>query len=454
MWRAVIGRFNLVSLGRALTNRLSSRATEAFFNCANLSVSDVFFGWVCLLLLINFVNCARCIVFDAIQTPFLLSNSELFLRDGVVLDFVNNSSDSVLPLKMAASALAQHLPVLCLVLFVFSVRRIRLSNDIQENPGPDTQGTVISDSNPTHSQPPDTQPTNDQTGVERLEQKLDCILKAMQDQSNTLKRQEETMRQFKNDQEDLKRTVNDLHSEMCSIKSGVRRNEDSIRQLTEKQDEIAQTVESLESEVDRLESYSRRNNIKVFGIPEEGGRKDEDCAEAIRNVLETYIPSVEWPPDVIERAHRLGQHNPRNPNPRPIIAKFQRWGDAMRLMKDREAREDMANDGLRASADLTRRQSAKLKQLKDEGRSGYYHRGRLQIRREATVHDRRAAGLRRGNTENRGVLTNSDPSAPISDQQTGDTASGQSQRQGDRRPLTRAAARANTSDEGACAMTK
>ncbi|KAL8572214.1 hypothetical protein ACOMHN_049390 [Nucella lapillus] len=100
-----------------------------------------------------------------------------------------------------------------------------------------------------------------------------------------------------------------------------------------------------------------------------------DCAEVVRYVLETYIPEKTWDPDVIERTHHLGKPNSHNHNPRPIIAKFQRWGDAMRVMKDRAAREGMEKDGLRVAQDLTRRQASRLRDLGSEGKMGYFVNG-------------------------------------------------------------------------------
>ncbi|KAL8563791.1 hypothetical protein ACOMHN_058649 [Nucella lapillus] len=83
---------------------------------------------------------------------------------------------------------------------------------------------------------------------------------------------------------------------------------------------------------------------------------------------------------MIERAHRLGKPNSHNCNPRPIIAKFQRWGDAMRVMKDRAAREGMEKGGLRVAQDLTRRQAARLRDLRSEGKMGYFVNGKLRVK--------------------------------------------------------------------------
>ncbi|KAL8618583.1 hypothetical protein ACOMHN_021852 [Nucella lapillus] len=149
-----------------------------------------------------------------------------------------------------------------------------------------------------------------------LQQKLDSILAVIQTQAETLKRQEDTLRRFKTD-----------HRKQC----------------------LRNTVGDLETEIDRLEGFSRHNNIKLFGVPESTGEEQEDCEEIVRYVLETYISEKTWDPDVIKRAHRLGKPNSHNRNPRPIIAKFQRWGDAMRVIKGRAAKKGMEKDGLRVA---------------------------------------------------------------------------------------------------------
>jgi hypothetical protein len=97
----------------------------------------------------------------------------------------------------------------------------------------------------------------------------------------------------------------------------VQRHEQAIGEVSDKQDRLYETVANLEAEVDRLEGFSRRNNIKFFGIPEANSGKEDDCAQAVLNVLSTYIPQEKWGAETIERAHRLGHFVPNKPNPRP-----------------------------------------------------------------------------------------------------------------------------------------
>ncbi|KAL8620024.1 hypothetical protein ACOMHN_015306 [Nucella lapillus] len=333
--------------------------------------------------------------------------------------------DYTLTLRVNASPLsavdALCAPLLCFALFAFASRRVKLSGDVEENPGPNP-GQEKSLSEPAVTTPHKTQ--NLQENIKQLEvnlqQKLDSILAVMQTQAETLNRQEDTLRRFKTDQEAMQKSIADLCQDVKDTKQGVQQNTEAITRLSTKQDDLRNTVGYLETEIDRLEGFSRRNNIKLFGVPESTGEEQEDCAEVVRYVLETYISEKTWDPDVIERAHRLGKPNSHNRNPRPIIAKFQRWGDAMCVMKDRAAREGMEKGGLRVAQDLTRRQAARLRDLRSEGKMGYFVNGKLRVKDQRdgwfNTDSQRAASQR----ESQGLFTNTvtharDHDRPISE---------------------------------------
>lgn len=270
------------------------------------------------------------------------------------------------------------------MLYTYASRKIRLSGDVEQNPGPTESAIQSLDSDNSVMASEMFKLSMEKLEVS-LQSKLDNILLHIQSQAETLQRQEETLRRQEDmlkrcasEQEQVKKTVTELCTSVKEMESGIGRNKQSITDLGAKQEELKQTIAYMEDEIDRLEGFSRKNNIKIFGIPEDIGLQDEDCVEAVKNILHTYLPEVTWQPDVVERAHRLGKPNQRNT--RPIVAKFLRWGDAMSLMKHREARADMQHDGIWVAQDLTRRQSQKLKQLKDEGKSGYFVNGRLRIK--------------------------------------------------------------------------
>ena len=89
-----------------------------------------------------------------------------------------------------------------------------------------------------------------------------------------------------------------------------------------------------------METYSRREKVKFFGLPEKpstsnGGERmqdgaqfpAEDSKEVIYNFLEEHL-QIDRSRDKIEfqRVHRLGKPN-ADARPRPIIARFLRYGD-------------------------------------------------------------------------------------------------------------------------------
>jgi len=408
-WRTAIGRFHVASVAKFLSDRFRTLTKHEGdkSDSDSASVGDVFFTWICLLFLASIVVSLKHAVIHAVNEPFLLisllSVNKTLVADPSLDIMLSSNFECVSQVSTVLPFVVHSVPVIGVglyALFAFASRRVLLSGDVEQNPGPvdtdktgDVQVSSVSQ--------------NDNVALsdsikhleDSLQQKLDMILNTINVQSGILKQQEETLKRqgellkqqgesltkFGEEQNALKDTVTGLCSEVKEVKNSVQTNERAIGGLAEKQDRLNKTVSDLESEIDRLEGFSRRNNVKVFGIPEASPGEKEDCAEAVTNVLNTYIPEITWDTDVVERAHRLGRPNSSNPNPRPIIAKFQSWRDAMRVMKDREARRDMENDGLRLAQDLTKRQSAKLKSLRAEGRVGYYVNGKLRIKDQQDV---------------------------------------------------------------------
>nr|KAG5706088.1 hypothetical protein BaRGS_025710 [Batillaria attramentaria] len=62
-----------------------------------------------------------------------------------------------------------------------------------------------------------------------------------------------------------------------------------------------------------------------------------------------------------------------------MIVKFSRWSDKIDLLRSRDARDAMRWDGYRLASDLTRKQTAEIQRLKNEGKSGYYRNGKLVV---------------------------------------------------------------------------
>ncbi|KAL8558821.1 hypothetical protein ACOMHN_046403 [Nucella lapillus] len=208
-------------------------------------------------------------------------------------------------------------------LFLSSSQRVLLGGDVEKNPGPNEIEKKIQES------------------VSKLETKLvDSISQRLE--KSVENQVAQLMQVVKCQAESLKRiedAVVKLSKDMTDVKQAAEDNKSAITTLTVKQDNTSDAIGDLQDEVDRLESFSRRNNVRLFGIPESARAEDFDmCAETVKKTLQNDIPQINWDNDPVERAHRIGRYNPNNPNPRPIIVEFTRWGDAMKVMRNQEAR--------------------------------------------------------------------------------------------------------------------
>ena len=72
-------------------------------------------------------------------------------------------------------------------------------------------------------------------------------------------------------------------------------------------------------EVDNLQQYSRRENIRVHGVPEQAGKRD-DGETVTLEIAETL--GIELQECDIQRTHRLGMKKTPRAKLRPIIARF------------------------------------------------------------------------------------------------------------------------------------
>ena len=83
-------------------------------------------------------------------------------------------------------------------------------------------------------------------------------------------------------------------------------------------------LEDLENKHEYLENMSRRNSIKILGLPEDKNHEKswEDTEQIVKETInkELEISSEEIR---IERAHRVGK--PQDGRPRPVVARFCSW---------------------------------------------------------------------------------------------------------------------------------
>ncbi|KAK3890961.1 hypothetical protein Pcinc_005128 [Petrolisthes cinctipes] len=173
--------------------------------------------------------------------------------------------------------------------------------------------------------------------------------------------------------DDLKSTIKELGKEKQFIKV--------------KMDQQAAVINSSKSEIvslgercNYMEDYSRRNNIRISGVEEpSSGETWEHTAATVLSLLDDklQLPGVE-----MERAHRVGQR--RDAGPRPIVARFSRYGDRETVMRSaRKLRGTYIyiNDDLcAASQAIENAQMPQLKQARAHGKVAYFRYTKLFIK--------------------------------------------------------------------------
>ncbi|KAL8611616.1 hypothetical protein ACOMHN_064737 [Nucella lapillus] len=135
----------------------------------------------------------------------------------------------------------------------------------------------------------------------------------------TLNRQEDTLRRFKTDQEAIyEKSIADLCQDVKDTKQGVQQNTEAINQALNRTRRL-QHCWLCGDGIESAGGFSRRNNMKLFGVPESTGEEQEDCAEVVRYVLETYIPEKTWDPDVIKKPIVWASLTPTTATPVPSL---------------------------------------------------------------------------------------------------------------------------------------
>lgn len=216
--------------------------------------------------------------------------------------------------------------------------------------------------------------------------KLDIIESRLQEMHSTLANIEQTVSRLDEEVKTLKVKTNEMDEVVKVLKENLVFNEDDISDLKRDSKEVQHEVFELKRQILYMETYSRRENAKFFGLPEEpstsnGGERmqdgtqlpAEDSKEVIYNFLEQHL-QIDRPRDKIEfqRVHRLGKPN-AGARPRPIIARFLRYGDKQ-LVMDR-ARKYLKNTAFNVYDDIPKplydSRKGQLKKLREAREKGY-----------------------------------------------------------------------------------
>ena len=216
--------------------------------------------------------------------------------------------------------------------------------------------------------------------------KLDVIESRLQEMNSTLANIEQTVSRLDEEVKILKVKTNKTDEVVKVLKENLEFNEDDISDLKRHSKEVQNEVFELKKQILYMETYSRRENAKFFGLPEEQNTSNgeermqdgtqlpaEDSKEVVYNFLEEHL-KIDRPHDKIEfqRVHRLEKPN-AGANPRPIIARFLRYGDKQ-LVMDR-AQKYLKNTAFNIYDDIPKplydSRKGQLKKLREAREKGY-----------------------------------------------------------------------------------
>lgn len=131
----------------------------------------------------------------------------------------------------------------------------------------------------------------------------------------------------------------------------------------------------VEGRLEQLERRSIKANMRIFNMPIEGERTIESLkANVIKQVCNIATPGEKWEPDDLKYIKTVGEiKDGRCPL---TIATLRHEDDKYRIY---QGRDNLRKDNIRVGDDFTMHQRTKLQTLKDSGKWGYYHRGKLII---------------------------------------------------------------------------
>ena len=112
-----------------------------------------------------------------------------------------------------------------------------------------------------------------------------------------------------------------LIKQVSKLQRSLKNSNKKIQELKTENEKLKQAVNLNTLEIDNLEQYSRRENIRIHGVPEPQGKRDDgevvvELAEKLGINIENYD---------IQKAHRLGKKRSPRAKPRPIIARFLKY---------------------------------------------------------------------------------------------------------------------------------
>ena len=196
--------------------------------------------------------------------------------------------------------------------------------------------------------------------LEGLETKVETAIETVNQLQTTVKKLENVVEKVQEDAKQLKENV-------VTMDKGVSFLNSEVEELQRNETKHLKRIKILEDQIMYQEVYNRRENLRFLGVPESMA-DEEDTREELG--IED-VRRLEF-----QRIHRIGK---KSSEVRPVIARFLRFQDREFIFN--KAREMSGSLSIKVLVDLPKEirdrrkaQWPKLKQARDEGKTGYFSR--------------------------------------------------------------------------------
>ncbi|XP_070549919.1 uncharacterized protein [Ptychodera flava] len=156
----------------------------------------------------------------------------------------------------------------------------------------------------------------------------------------------------------LNRKIDELNEEVLKLAGQAKESDERIACLEAENRRLNDEIDKLETELDKQQGQTKRENLLFHGLEQNDNETWEETEEIVKEFIKSNLNIDE---DVdIERAHRITTSRAK---PQPVIAKFSRYKDKVKVMKQARVLKNTLDTSVRVGEDFTERVREKRRKL-------------------------------------------------------------------------------------------
>ena len=225
-----------------------------------------------------------------------------------------------------------------------------------------------------------------------LEQNLDTVKSFIH---MMLKEFKDEVEKVKEENRELKRSLEFSQSEVAYLKDVVKKQSEDIKSMQR----LPEELNKLDDRVRVMDDALRKNNLRFEGIPESNNENYEQSQAKIQSLISEKLDlNIK-----LESANRIGNRIENN-KPRPIIARLSNFSDRQKCLR---AAYKLKGSNVYINDDVSRRtieiRNTKMEELKEKRRQGYiaYFSGsNLIVKKRQTANSSRSTDVNSETTMN------------------------------------------------------